>query len=71
MVPGVFNGSGCEHGRRGLLDLEQERVVLVTPLEHEHVAARADAPDADHLERDVGEPVSLEELRRFSARVAR
>ena len=51
-----------QHRRRRLLGLEDERVVLVAALEDDHEAARADAADADDLEREVGEAVALEEL---------
>ena len=49
--------------RRGrLLGLEEQRIALVAALEEGHEAARPDAPDADDLEREVDEPVALDEL---------
>ena len=51
-----------EDRRGGLLGLEDERVLLVAPLQNEHVTARTDAADADHLESEVHEAVALQEV---------
>ena len=57
--------------RRGrLLGLEDERIVLVTTFEQDDEAARADAADADHLEREVDEPVALDAARDGSRRAS-
>jgi hypothetical protein len=49
-----------QHRRRGLLELQEQRVAIVVP-EHQHdPCARADAADADHLARGgKGGTVSL------------
>ncbi len=52
---------GLEHGRHGLLDLEEERVVLIAAHHQRHVAARSDAPDADDLVRPVDELIAIEQ----------
>ena len=44
----------------GLLDLEDERTAGRSD-EHRHVAARPDAADPDDLERDVDQPMLLDE----------
>src|SRR6266702_2030733 len=57
-------GERAEHGWPRLLDLQEQRVGLV-PAEHQHdPAPGADAADADHLARDVGElgPVLVEQI---------
>ena len=51
-----------EHGRIGLLELEEEHVVVVAPLEQDEVTTGADTADADDLEGDVDEPVALEQV---------
>ena len=53
---------GFEDGRRGLLGLEDQRVVLVAAFEDEDEAARPHAADPDHLEGDVDEAVALQEI---------
>src|SRR5215471_9539818 len=50
-----------EHGRLGLLDLEEERVVVRAAMHEDDPARSADAADADHLPRDVDDLVLLEE----------
>ena len=53
---------GLHDRRRRLLGLEDQWVVLVAALEHEHEAARADAADPDDLEREIDEAVALQEV---------
>ncbi len=51
-----------EHGALGLLHLEEERIGVVATCEQRDEATRADAPDADHLPRQVDELVLLQEM---------
>ena len=51
-----------QHGRRGLLDLQEERVLLVAALQQDDERARADAADADDLARHVDDLEPLEQV---------
>ena len=50
-----------EDGGLGLLDLEEERVVVAGALEQRHVRPEADAADADDLQRRIDDPVAIEQ----------
>ena len=50
-----------EHGRLGLLGLEEQRIVLAGSLEQADERAEPDAPDPDHLHGRVHQPVAIEE----------
>ena len=53
---------GLEHGRARLLDLEEQRVSIVSP-EHQHdPAAGADTPDTDDLSGQVDVTEALQQL---------
>ena len=58
---GAFVDVGREDRCRCLLRLQDERVVLVPPLEDKHKAACPDAADADDLEGEVHEAIALQE----------
>ena len=45
----------------GLLDLEEERVVVAGALEQGHVRPETDAADADDLQRRIDDPVAIEQ----------
>ena len=51
-----------EHRRLGLLDLEEQRIVRVSPEQQHDPAARADAADAHDLAREIDVAVSLQQL---------
>ena len=51
-----------EHRRLGLLELEEQRIVVVLAEQKADPGARADTPDADHLPGRVNVPVALEQL---------
>ena len=51
-----------EHRRLRLLDLEEERVVVVPAEQQDDPAAGADAADADDLAGDVDQPELLEQV---------
>ena len=51
-----------EHRGRRLLDLEEERVLLVATLKEGDIRPRPDAPDPDDLARDVDELESLQQM---------
>ncbi len=51
-----------EHRRAGLLDLQEQRIVARPALQHEDVAARPDAADADHLAGEVERPEVVEQV---------
>ncbi len=55
-------GVWLEHGRLRLLDLEEERVLLVAADEQGDPGAGADAADTDHLVRRVDEAVLVVEV---------
>ena len=50
-----------QHRRVGLLDLEEQRVLAVAAEHQRDPRARADAPDPDHLVREVGQLELLEQ----------
>ena len=50
-----------EDGGLGLLDLEEERIVVAGALEQRHVRTEADAADADDLQRRIDDPVAIEQ----------
>ena len=50
-----------EDGGLGLLDLEEERIVVAGSLEQRHERRQPDAADADDLERRVDDPVAIEQ----------
>ena len=50
-----------QHGRLGLLDLEEQRIVVVTAEEQGDEGYEPDAPDAHDLQRDVRDLVPVEE----------
>ena len=58
-----------EHRRLGLLDLEEQRVVVVAADQQHDVAAGADAADADHLPRRVHVAELLERVVPVAERV--
>ena len=60
-----------EDGRPRLLDLEEQRVVLVTPEQQHDQAAGADAADADDLVRDVDHAEPLEQVPAIQASLQR
>ena len=47
--------------RLGLLDLEEERIVVRPVLEQHHERPQPDAPDADHLHRVIDDRVAVEQ----------
>ena len=51
-----------EHGGGRFLDLEEERVLLVAPLEQDDERPRADAADTDDLAGDVDDLEALEQV---------
>ena len=51
-----------EHRRRCLLDLEEQWIVLVTPLEQDDERARADTAHADDLARHIDDLEPLEQV---------
>jgi hypothetical protein len=55
-------GVRLEHGRLGLLDLQEERVGGVAAEQQRDPGARAHATHADHLVRDVDKPVGAQEV---------
>ena len=48
--------------RRRLLDLEEQRVLLVATLEQDDERTRPDAPDADDLARDIDDLEPLQQM---------
>ena len=52
----------ADDGGQRLLDLQEEVVALVVPLQEHDVVAGADAPDAHHLVGDVEHAVVLQQL---------
>ena len=60
------NGSGDvdigrQHRRLGLLDLEEQRIVVVDALQQDDPAARADAAHAHHLARRVDDAIARQQ----------
>ena len=51
-----------EHGPGRLLDLQEQRVLSITPLEEEDEAARAHTAHPDDLDRDVLQAVLLDQV---------
>ena len=51
-----------EHGRPGLLELEEQRVLVIVAEHEQDPRARADAADADHLARRVCVVEALEQV---------
>src|SRR5436190_12985255 len=51
-----------EHGNLRLLDLEEQRVVVVAAEQQDDPRSCPDAADADDLPRDVDEAIALEQL---------
>ena len=52
-----------EHGVHGLLDLQEQRLTVVSPSEQYHEAAGADAADANHLQGDVSDLEPAQQVR--------
>ena len=63
-------GVRLEHRGLGLLDLQEQRVVVVAAEHQGDPGARADAAHPHHLARQVDEAVALEQGRRSRSRVA-
>src|SRR5207342_893248 len=51
-----------QHGGRGLLDLQEERILLIATLEQDDERPRADAADAHDLAGDVDDFEALEQM---------
>ena len=49
------------HGRLGLFDLEEQRIVARATNEEGHEGSEPDTPDADDLEGEVDEPIPIEQ----------
>ena len=58
----LFGQVVLEHRAGRLLDLQEQRVLLVASLEQDDEGARADAADADHLARHVDDLELLEQV---------
>jgi hypothetical protein len=64
-LPGCLGGAGRQVGlqdRAGrLLDLEEQRIAVVPPLEEDHEGPRADAADTDDLAGHIDDAEPLHE----------
>ncbi len=58
---GAWAEEPLEDGRLGLLDLEEDRVLVGALVEQHDDRRQADAADADHLERQIDELVAVEQ----------
>jgi hypothetical protein len=57
-----FGRKGLEHRRIRFLELEEQRIVVLVAHEQEHHRLGAHGAHADHLAREVHEPVARQQL---------